>query len=270
MARNMSVNTVVLDDIETITSNYSFEDYKNKSILITGGTGLLSTYLVLFFNHINKQKGANIDLHVNVRSASKFFQRTGLDSTDVNLIEKNVEDLVHEDIKSKRLDYIFHLASSSSPHVIRTSPTSIINANIFGTFSVIEIAKKYSSKLVFSSTREVYGQVSEDIKSIKETDMGSLDCLELRSCYPESKRMAENIIVSSAYEFGLEYAICRIAHVYGPGMAISNDGRIMSDLIGNVVNHEDITLLSDGSALRAFCYITDATLGLLQIATSDK
>jgi len=50
----------------------------------------------------------------------------------------------------------------------------------------------------------------------------------------------------------------RISHVYGPGMQIKNDGRVMSDLIYAAINNRDIYLKSPGLAERSFCYISDA------------
>ena len=53
-------------------------------------------------------------------------------------------------------------------------------------------------------------------------------------------------------------------------MIIDNDGRIMADLISNVVNGENIVLKSTGEAKRAFCYVLDAITALLRITVDDK
>jgi len=97
-----------------------------------------------------------------------------------------------------------------------------------------------------------------------------LDNSIVRSCYPESKRLAENMIVSYGYQYDVNFKIARLAHSYGPGMIIHDDGRIMADLLSNVINGENIVLKSSGDALRAFCYVSDATLALLLITLSDK
>ena len=77
--------------------------------------------------------------------------------------------------------------------------------------------------------------------------------------------MAETLLESYAVQYKIPYTVARIAHSYGPGMEVNNDGRIMSDLISNVVNSEDIILKSEGTAERAFCYLSDATTALLTI-----
>lgn len=259
-------NRYISEDINEIFNQNQFnEDWKDKSIFITGGTGLIASYLILYFLSLNRKHDYNIKLYVNVRSSNRFKEKIGFNDGEIVIIEKNVEDIDLDDFKNINLDYIFHLAGSSSPYAIVNHPTSIINANVTGTINIAKLGVEKHSKVIFSSTREVYGKV-DNTPLLVEGDIGVVDQTELRSCYPESKRMAENILVSFAHEFDLKYSIARIAHVYGPGMLINNDGRIMSDLISFAVNKEDIKLQGDGTPLRAFCYITDALLGLLYIA----
>ena len=82
--------------------------------------------------------------------------------------------------------------------------------------------------------------------------------------------MAENLIISYSYQYGIKYKIARIAHCYGPGMNIKEDGRIMSDLIGDVVQNKDIILKSKGDMKRAFCYILDGITALLIITLDEN
>src|SRR5690606_6501333 len=100
--------------------------------------------------------------------------------------------------------------------------------------------------------------------------MGILDPLDYRSCYPESKRMAENLFKSYSLQHKVHFNILRIAHVYGPGIQIHNDGRVMGDLINDAINNRQIHLKSDGKAIRAFCYITDALEAIFRILINGK
>ena len=76
--------------------------------------------------------------------------------------------------------------------------------------------------------------------------------------------MGENICVSYFHQYGIKAKIVRPFHTYGPGMAL-DDGRVFADFVSNIVNKQNITLNSDGSAIRPFCYLTDATLGFLTV-----
>ncbi len=264
----MYKNPIVQQDMKKILEQkIPFEKLYNKSILITGANGMLASYYMYLLMYLNDCKNANIKIFALVRNEKKLEELTQFSKrSDVIPIVQDVCDRV---ILSEKVDYIIHMASSANPKTIVSDPVGIINANVIGTLRVLELAKEHGAKIIFTSTREVYGKIDGKDK-IAENDMGILDCLELRSCYPESKRLAENLIVSYAYQYGVSYQIVRIAHSYGPGMNIDNDGRIMSDLISNVVHHENICLKSAGEAKRAFCYIVDAITALLMVTLSDK
>lgn len=260
-------NEVVQEDLSLILNqNIDLSKFKNKSVLITGATGMLASYYMYTLMYLNDVMNYNIKIYPLVRNISKLDNLVNLPTRkDIFPIEQDVCDEINIEDK---IDYIIHMASSANPKTIKTNPVGIIEANVFGTLNVLNLAKQNDAKVIFTSTREVYGKMDTDI--ITEEDMGILDCLELRSCYPESKKLAENLIVSYAYQHGIKYEIVRIAHSYGPGMIIKDDGRIMSDLINNVVNSEDIVLKSTGEAKRAFCYIVDATTALLHVTLSNE
>jgi len=63
--------------------------------------------------------------------------------------------------------------------------------------------------------------------------------------------------------------IVRPFHTYGPGMLL-DDGRVFADFVSNIVNKQNIVLNSDGSSRRAFCYLTDATIGFLTILLNGE
>lgn len=261
-------NKVVQEDLKLILNqNIDFSQFKNKSVLITGATGMLASYYMYTLMYLNDTSNYNIKIYPLVRNLSKLDKLVDLSvRKDIYPIEQDVCDEINI---TDKIDYIIHMASSANPKAITTDPVGIINANVNGTFNVLNLAKRNNAKVIFTSTREVYGKM-DNVNIITEEDMGILDCLELRSCYPESKKLAENLIVSYAYQYGIKYEIVRIAHSYGPGMIIKDDGRIMSDLINNVVNSENIVLKSAGEAKRAFCYIVDAITALLLVTLSNE
>ena len=169
-----------------------------------------------------------------------------------------------------RIDYIFHLAGNASPYFIKNDPVGIVKSNLIGTYNILELARdKEPEKIVFASTREVYGK-NENVKMLTEDDFGSVNPLEDRACYPESKRAAETMFHSYSLQYGINFSSVRIAHSYGPGMRLTNDGRVMADLMNNVINGEDIVLKSDGTAERAFIYITDAVLAMFAVLFSGE
>ena len=71
------------------------------------------------------------------------------------------------------------------------------------------------------------------------------------------------MLESYRFQYNIEYVTVRIAHSYGPGMTIENDGRVMADFISDTIHERNIVLKSKGEMERAFCYITDAVSGIL-------
>lgn len=259
---------VVQSDLKNIMNqNIDFEKLYNKTVLITGASGMIASYYMYTLMYLNDTKDANIKIYALVMDMDRLEKITELSTR--NDIIPIVQDVCNPIYIPEKVDYIIHMASSANPRTITKDPVGIIKANVIGTLNVLELAKKNEAEVLFTSTREIYGEIQGKEK-IKETDMGVLECLELRSCYPESKRMAENLMVSFAYQYNIKYKIVRIAHAYGPGMIINNDGRIMSDLISYIVNKENIVLKSTGDAKRAFCYITDVVSALLMITVMGK
>ena len=263
-------NKVVQEDLKLMAEEHlDWHQYDGKTIFVTGATGMLATYISYFLLYLKEEKGIDLKLLALCRTKSKAetIFKEFLNKPYFNLLIQDVCDPIQCD---GNIDYIFHLAGNASPHFINTDPVGIVKSNMIGTFNILELAKeKHSSKVIFASTREVYGK-NEEEDSLTETSFGTIDPLEDRSCYPESKRAAETIFRSYFLQYGVNFNALRIAHSYGPGMKLHSDGRVMADLMGNVVDGKDIELKSSGEALRAFCYITDAITGIFYTALKGE
>lgn len=242
----------------------------NSSIIITGCNGMIATYLLYYYLHLNDEYNKNVKIYAVTRNMKKTKNKFSdiLDRTDIIFVEQDISKKLDWNFS---IDYIYHLASSADPTTILNNPTDIIKANTIGTINIMEYAReKNVKKVIYSSTREVYGKVDDNIDEVTENTLGIIDQLGVRACYPESKKIGECILNSYYLQYNIPCTILRIAHTYGPGMPILNDGRIMSDLIGNVVNNEDIKLKSDGSAIRGFCYLTDLISAIMFTTFDDK
>lgn len=266
MSKYLYETDVVQNDMKQITAdnNIAFDKLADKTVLITGANGMLAYYCACVLMYLNKEKNMNIKVIALVRNEQRALTKFGC-FVGEPLFELLVQDVCEPINIDDAVDYIIHAAGSASPRYIKTAPLSIIRANVIGTENVCRLAvSKKTENLLFTSTREIYGKV-EGITYIKESDMGVSDPMDSRSCYPESKRMAEQILKSYQTEHGLNYTNTRIAHSYGPGMETENDGRVMSDFMSDVIHSRDIILKSEGTAERAFCYITDAVRAMFYV-----
>lgn len=264
------INPIAQEDLSQIYNvDLNWNTFNNKTILVTGATGMLATYISYFLLYLKEEKRIDLRLIALCRTKSKaenIFKEFLKKPYFTLLLQDVCKPILYEG----NIDYIFHLAGNASPFFINTDPVGIVKSNMLGTFNILELAKeKKTSKVVFASTREVYGK-NEKEDYLTETSFGTIDPMENRSCYPESKRAAETIFRSYFLQYGINFNALRIAHSYGPGMNLHCDGRVMADLMGNVVDGKNIELKSTGEALRAFCYITDAVTGIFYAALKGE
>ncbi len=263
-------NEIVQTDLQEMSSTpIEWGKLDNKTILITGANAMLATYVVYLLMYLIQHKGLHIHviaLARNMKKASDLFA----DFIEDKHFELCLQDVCESIAYDGHIDYIFHFAGNASPYFIKHEPVDILKSNLLGTINVLELARqKQSSKVIFASTREVYGE-NKEIQLLSETSFGNIDCLDARSCYPESKRAAETLCKSYFVQYGVPFNAVRIAHSYGPGMKLSNDGRVMADLLHYALSGKDIVLKSTGEALRAFCYINDTVIGMMYILLYGK
>jgi len=261
---------VIIEDLQRMSdAKLPWGELDGKTILVTGATGMLASYVTWLLLYLHEHAGINISVFALCRNRQRAEQYFGsyLGEPYFRLLIQDVCDPI---VYGGSVDYIFHLAGNASPHFINTDPVGIMKCNLVGTMNVLELArKKQTAKVVFASTREVYG-ANEHADRLDECSYGVLDPLDARSCYPESKRAAESLLKSYYLQYGVNFNTIRIAHSYGPTMQLENDGRVMADLMGDVVAGRDIVLKSSGEAIRAFLYITDAVLGMFTVLFKGK
>lgn len=253
---------VIIEDLQRMSEvHLPWRELDGKTVLVTGATGMLASYVTGLLLYLHEHAGVNITVIALCRNRQKAEQYFG------SYLAKPYFHLLIQDVCAPiayegKVDYVFHLAGNASPYFINSDPVGIMKCNLLGTINVLEYARNcLSKKVIFASTREVYGK-NEEAELLDEQAFGTLNPLDDRSCYPESKRAAETLLKSYYLQYGVNFNAIRIAHSYGPTMKLENDGRVMADLMGDVVAGRDIVLKSSGEAVRAFLYITDAVVGM--------
>ncbi len=258
-------NQIIDSDLKYITDeNLAWDVFTNKTVLVSGASGFLPAYMVetlLYLNETRDYKIRVIGLVRNIEKARARFAHYNCDE-NLQLISQDVCDniCINDDI-----DYIVHAASHATPKYFKEDPVGTLSPNVLGTANLLKlaVAKKVKGFLYFS-TSGVHGYVDQSSYPVKENCYGSLDPTDLASCYLESKRMGENMCIAWMHQYGVPVKIIRPATTYGPCIKL-DDGRSFADFISNIVNKQDITLFSDGKALRNFCYLADATLGFFTV-----
>ena len=261
---NLYQNPLYLDDLAyTAGRDLPWEKLKGKSVLLSGATGLVGSFLadVLL---TKEDLGCTVyALGRNEEKARSRFSRWIGDprlvflSGDINL------PLIRENIGA--VDYVLHLASNTHPMQYATDPIGTITTNIIGLQHMLEFAVAHrASRFVFASSNEIYGENRGDAELFDEDYCGYLNPNTLRAGYPESKRCGEALCQAYKAQKGLDVVIPRLTRSYGPTMLMS-DTKAISQFIRKGVAGEDIVLKSAGTQYYSYTYVADAVSGLLTV-----
>lgn len=263
----MIVNKIIDGDAEQIIQdNNGLKELYDKSIMITGASGMIGSYFVYTLMKLNECYGADIKIIPLVRNIDKLNSQVR-NNDNVHPIVQDVTDKIYY---NGDIDYIIHAASPASPKIMKEKPVETNFANTIGTANTLLLAKdKNVEGYLFISSREIYGKPLDNQEYFTEDSFGYIDQLVPRNAYAEGKKAAENMCVGFNQEYGVNTKIVRLAHTYGPGMSI-HDGRVQADFLKNLVNGENIVLKSDGSSIRTYTYIADAVNAMFKIFLKSK
>ncbi len=230
---------------------------KNKRILVTGGAGFLGSHLC----------DRLVSEEADVLCLDNFF--TGSKENIKHLMDhKNFEIIRHDLVEPILLevDQIYNLACPASPIHYQYNAVKTVKTNVMGMINMLGLAKRVKARILQASTSEVYGDPKEHPQ--KESYWGNVNCIGLRSCYDEGKRVAETLMLDYHRQNGVDIRIVRIFNTYGPRMAVS-DGRVVSNFIIQALNGQPITIYGDGSQTRSFCYVSDMIEGMIRMMNCE-
>jgi len=229
-----------------------------KRILVTGGAGFIGSHLCERL----LEKGNEVVCLDN------FF--TGSKDNIKNLFSDYRFELVRHDLVNPILlevDQIYNLACPASPVHYQYNPVKTVKTSVMGTLNMLGLAKRVKARILQASTSEVYGDPTTHPQP--ETYWGNVNCIGLRSCYDEGKRVAETLMMDYHRQNQVDIRIVRIFNTYGPRMAL-NDGRVMSNFITQALRGKPLTIYGDGSHTRSFCYVSDMVKGMIAMMEQEE
>lgn len=230
-----------------------------KKILVTGGAGFIGSNLCEYL----LQKGHQVTCVDNFYSSKKENIEHLFSNSNFSLIEHNIIQPLKINFT---FDEIYHLACPASPKQYQKDPVFTLDTNYIGTKNILEFALPNKTKVLLTSTSEVYGDPL--VHPQVETYWGNVNPNGIRSCYDEGKRISETLMIDYQRKYNIPIRIARIFNTYGPKME-KDDGRVISNFINQAIHNIPITIYGDGSQTRSFCYVDDMVLGLVSLMESD-
>lgn len=231
-----------------------------KKILVTGGCGFIGSNLCKKL----------LDAGNYVICIDNLF--TGTEKNIAAFKDKpNFKFIYHDVINplnlEENIDEIYNLACPASPIHYQFNPIKTAKTSVFGALNMLELATQKQAKILQASTSEIYGD--PEVHPQPEAYWGYVNSIGIRSCYDESKRMAETLFFDYHRQYSTAIKLIRIFNTYGPNMNI-DDGRVISNFIVQALRNEDITVYGSGLQTRSFCYIDDLLEGMTKMMESDN
>ena len=226
-------------------------------ILVTGGAGFIGSHLI---DRLMKQ-GHDVICIDNFFTGHKRNIRHWIDNPYFELIRHDITEPIRLEV-----DQIYHLACPASPVHYQYNPVKTIKTNVMGTLNMLGLAKRVKARFLLASTSEVYGD--PDVHPQPEEYRGNVNCIGIRSCYDEGKRVAETLAFDYHRQNNVDIRIMRIFNTYGPRM-FEHDGRVVSNFIVQALQGTPLTVYGDGSQTRSFCYVADLVEGMMRLMNGE-
>jgi len=227
-------------------------------ILVTGASGFLGSHFAEKY----------LDKGHEILAVDNFF--TGNRANIRHLIDNPNFELLRHDVTQPlivEVDAIANFACPASPVQYQKFPVQTIKTSILGITNMLGLAKRLNIKIMQASTSEVYGDPS--VSPQTETYWGNVNPIGIRACYDEGKRVAETIMFDYNRQYGTKIKIARIFNTYGPRMSL-DDGRVVTNFVGQALRNQPITIYGDGLQTRSFCFVDDLINGLSALFDSNE
>jgi UDP-glucose 4-epimerase len=227
--------------------------------LITGGAGFIGSHLadallargdsVILLDNLSTGRLENIE-HLRTRDDVEFVLGSILNA-----------DLL-DDLMA-RADMCFHLAAAVGVQLIVDKPLESLATNIRGSEIVFEKAHKHGTKVLVTSTSEIYGKNTSD-RLGEEDDRILGSPLKSRWSYSEAKAIEEILAYTYWRQKGLPTVIVRLFNTVGPRQT-GHYGMVIPRFVSQAIKGEAITVYGTGQQTRCFCFVGDAVAGILAL-----
>jgi CDP-glucose 4,6-dehydratase len=227
---------------------------RGRTVLVTGGHGLLGAWLVKAL----LERGAKVVAIRRDDPALSSLELLGLER-EVDVVHGDIceEGLIARALNEYDIDSVFHLAAQTLVGTANRSPVSTFETNIRGTWLLLEACRLHGAeRVIVASSDKAYG---------RQPELPYRESQSLLAQYPYdvSKAACDMLARSYWHTFKLPVAVTRFANVYGG--ADTNPSRLIPEAVCAALARRPPVIRSDGSPERDFLHVEDAARAYLAI-----
>lgn len=257
------LSDIILHDVENTCGQIDANFLTNKKILITGASGLIGTYILAYMVFLIKA-GVPLEVYAQTFSAPPSHMLELLSCGKVNILQIDLAKFSEYE-RLPDVDIIIHSAGYAQPQRFMANPVVTMQINISATIALVQRLRPHGS-FVFISSSEVYCGLTGSI--FQEEHIGTTTPYHPRASYIEGKKSGE-AVCNAFRSQGVRAISARLGDVYGPGTR-KHDKRALNSFIEKALINGQIDLLDSGTAIRTYCYVTDALELLIKILFFGK
>ena len=261
---------LVSQDCERVYGKISqkLEELENVSILVTGGSGFLGSWIAELVNHMNTFHNKNIKLFLLDRDSERF--ETNLK----HISQSNMIEFVECDIRSisdlpNEVNYIIHGAAPQDRRFLSSSPLETMNSICDATSAILHSAARLSNLVKFINISASYIYQDEAEEKISETSSGLPLDLKASNAHSEAKRYAEMLGSAARSEARMPVITIRPFTFCGAYQDL-NSPWALNNFIKDSLSNRPIRILGDGSTVRSYMYGADFAAWMLVIMINGK
>lgn len=233
-------------------------------VLVTGGAGFIGSHIVDRLIQNGHEVSALDDL-----STGRYRNiRHLLDHPRFRFTKGSVLDVDLVDSEVAQVDVVYHMAAAVGVQLIVDRPLQSLITNIKGTENVLDAAQKYRTKILITSTSEIYGKSSNG--PFKEEDDRVLGSpRKLRWSYSTSKAVDEILAYVYYKELGLPTVVVRLFNTVGPRQ-VGHYGMVVPRFINQALHGEALSVYGDGSQSRSFTSVFDVVNAVTRLMEAPQ
>jgi CDP-glucose 4,6-dehydratase len=234
----------------------SAEFWRDRTTFVTGGTGLVGSWLVRRL----VDAGADVVCLVRDWVPQSEAVASGL-LAKVKVVRGDICDaaLMERVIGEYEIDTVMHLAAQTIIGIANRNPASTFETNIRGTWVLLEACRRAPKvrQIVMASSDKAYGD--QDVLPYDESTP-----LQGTHPYDVSKSCADLIAQTYAISYGLPVVTTRCGNFYGGGDL--NWNRIVPGTVRSVLRNQRPVIRSDGQSIRDYFYVEDGAAAYMLLA----